>query len=533
MTRHDQRKPLTLVASLCLLSTSLWAEPTQVAIVQKNRVHPVLIRNRHNEVGQLTIDVRGDQEVTLRGLDLSFNGTSELSDIEMVELIQSNATSKFMPGQTLGQTTPPQTTMTFDPPVTLRPGKQVYWLSCRLKGSASIDRRVQVTATAGDTSFGHIPINCKGSLSPHRVGVALRQAGEEGVHTYRIPALATSRADTLLCVYDIRRRNGRDLQGDIDVGLSRSIDGGQNWLPMQVIIDMGEFGGLPANQNGIGDPGIVVDRTTGEIFVFALWVHAKPGKHQWHADGSEAGFEIGKTAQFMMTRSTDDGLTWTPPENLTRTLKREDWLLFAPSPQQGIQLRDGTLVMPAQGRMTDNTFANVIISRDHGKTWQTSPSAHFGGNECQAAELADGSIMLNIRNGDKKRRAVVTSADAGQTWNPHPTHEKDLIEPTCNASLYRWTSSNSAQPALLLFANPQDPKKRIRQTIQASTDDGLTWPVNQRVLLDEGVGNGYPSISRVNDDHVGIVYEGSQAHLVFERLTRSEFLDRESDSIKP
>ncbi len=302
---------------------------------------------------------------------------------------------------------------------------------------------------------------------------------------------------------------------------------------MQVIMDMGEFGGLPENQNGIGDPGIVVDQTTGEIIVFALWVHAKPGKHQWRDDGSEAGFEIGKTAQFMITRSTDEGLTWTPPENLTRTLKREEWLLFAPSPQQGIQLRDGTLVMPAQGRMTDNTFANVIMSRDHGKTWQTSPPAHFGGNECQAAELADGTIMLNIRNGDKKLRAVVTSSDFGQTWKPHPTHENTLIEPTCNGSLYRWTCVNPSCPALLLFANPQDPKKRVRQMIQASTDDGLTWPRQQQVLLDQGSGNGYPSISRVDDDHIGIVYEGSQAHLVFERLARWEFLDRENNPDKP
>jgi sialidase-1 len=147
--------------------------------------------------------------------------------------------------------------------------------------------------------------------------------------------------------------------------------------------------------------------------------------------------------------------------------------------------------------------------------------------------LADGAIMLNVRNGDKKLRAVVTSTDGGQTWKPHPTHEKDLIEPTCNASLYRWTSANPSNQPMLLFANPQDPKKRIRQTIQASTDDGLTWPTQQRVLLDQSHGNGYPSISRVDDDHVGIVYEGSQAHLVFERLARWEFLTRHNAPTKP
>ena len=41
------------------------------------------------------------------------------------------------------------------------------------------------------------------------------------MHTYRIPALATTPKGTLLCVYDMRRRMGRDLQEDIDIGLVR------------------------------------------------------------------------------------------------------------------------------------------------------------------------------------------------------------------------------------------------------------------------------------------------------------------------
>ena len=170
------------------------------------------------------------------------------------------------------------------------------------------------------------------------------------MHTYRIPALATSSGGSLLCVYDMRRRAGRDLQEDIDIGLSRSTDGGQTWEPPRVIMDMGQYNGLPQEQNGCSDPGIIVDRQTGEIFCFAVWMWGKPGKHQWTEDGSEPGFEIGKSAQFLMVRSTDDGVTWSTPANLTRQLKSAEWWLLAPSPQQGIQLTDGTLVMPCQGR---------------------------------------------------------------------------------------------------------------------------------------------------------------------------------------
>ena len=77
---------------------------------------------------------------------------------------------------------------------------------------------------------------------------------------------------------------------------------------------------------------------------------------------------------------------------------------------------------------------------------------------------------------------------------------------------------------ILLFANPHTQKGRTHHTIQVSFDDGQTWPESHHLLLDEGLGAGYPSLTRVDDDHVGIVYEGSQAHLVFERIPRSELL---------
>ena len=69
-----------------------------------------------------------------------------------------------------------------------------------------------------------------------RIGVALRNGGDDGAVRYRIPGLATTNKGTLIGVYDIRRRTGSDLPGDIDVGMSRSTDGGRSWEPMKVII---------------------------------------------------------------------------------------------------------------------------------------------------------------------------------------------------------------------------------------------------------------------------------------------------------
>ena len=82
---------------------------------------------------------------------------------------------------------------------------------------------------------------------------------------------------------------------------------------------------------------------------------------------------------------------------------------------------------------------------------------------------------------------------------------------------------------MLLFANPHTQKGRTHHTIQVSFDDGRTWPQSHHLLLDEGRGAGYPSLTRIDDRHVGIVYEGSQSHLVFEKLSLDELLKKMSD----
>ncbi len=285
---------------------------------------------------------------------------------------------------------------------------------------------------------------------------------------------------------------------------------------------------LIRNEHGCSDPGLIVDPQTGEIFCFAVWMNGKPGKHQWNDDGSEPGFEIGKTAQFMMVRSKDDGLTWSKPENLTRKLKQESWWLLAPSPQQGIALADGTLVMPVQGRTgrdRPESFSTLMLSRDHGANWTVAKPGYSGGSECQAAQLGDGSIMLNIRNHHERFRAVVVTSDLGQTWKAHPTSRNSLIEPNCNASLRRIDyEENGTRKHVLLFANPHSQKGRTHHTLQVSFDDGLTWPESHRRLLDEGRGAGYPSITQIDTKHVGIVYEGSQSHLVFQKFAIAELI---------
>ena len=47
----------------------------------------------------------------------------------------------------------------------------------------------------------------------------------------------TTKTGTLIAVYDARYKGWGDLPGHIDVGMSRSRDGGRTWEPMKIIMD--------------------------------------------------------------------------------------------------------------------------------------------------------------------------------------------------------------------------------------------------------------------------------------------------------
>ncbi|MEO2023340.1 MAG: exo-alpha-sialidase, partial [Pirellulaceae bacterium] len=493
------------------------------------RVHPVLIRNDHNAL--LSVTVTTDKPfVQLEAITVSLSGCDDLQDLDSLQFVLGAGDGRFDTTVAFGDRLPAARKMTFRGHARLNKGANVFWLSCRLRSGANLSNKVDGVVTRVQTNAGEVSATPAAGAGPKRIGVALRRHWDDGVHTYRIPALATTTEGTLLCVYDMRRRKGKDLQEDIDIGLMRSTDGGKTWDPQRVIMDMGTYGGFGQEINGVSDPGIIVDPASGEIFCFGVWMVGKAGKHQWVEDGSEKGFEIGKSAQMLMIRSKDDGKSWSKPKNMTRTWKKKDWILYAPSPQQGIALRDGTLVMPTQGRDEDDeNFSNLLVSKDHGATWKVSAAASLGNSECQAVELRDGSIMLNMRTERSGvfARTVAVTKDLGRTWRPHSTNRKALIEPHCNGSLYRFDYVvKGKKTSLLLFANPHSTSGRHHHSIQVSMDDGKTWPAKYRLLLDEGSGAGYPSLSRVDDNHVGIVYEGSQSHVVFEKIAISELLER-------
>ncbi len=331
------------------------------------------------------------------------------------------------------------------------------------------------------------------------------QSGEGGYHTYRIPAMVVSAKGTLLAFCEGRHDSAGDT-GNIDVVLRRSFDNGRTWAAVQMIADAGN--------DTIGNPTPVVERRSGTIL---LLLTRNPGAAT-EGQITEGRQPVDRTV--WITRSIDDGATWSAPMEITAQVKKPEWSWYATGPGNGIQLRSGRLLIPCDHVRRDNQerHSHVIFSDDGGRSWKIGGSAGDKTNESAAAEARNGSVVLNMRSyHGRNRRAVQRSRDGGLTWSPL-VFDEELVEPVCQASLISAARPGGKPSGRFLFSNPAS-TKRIRMTVRLSPDDGHTWTASR--LVHEGP-SAYSSLAVLRDGTIGLLYErGDQSP--YERITFAHF----------
>ena len=485
-------------------------------------VSPMLAGKDENTVFQFSFNANGSGTTRLESIKIDLEGTTNIHDIKHVNIFYDGSSNDQVVKKKFGNTLSPGKQLIFKGDLPIAEGQHQFSISVALNKNINLLDRIKANCQSIVFSNGQQikPEVKKSKVSSQKVSIALRQRGENHVDTYRIPGLATTNDGSLIAVYDVRYGNSGDLQGNIDIGMSRSTNDGRTWEPMQVIMDMGRRGNKSEDQNGIGDPSILVDRNTGTIWVAALWAHGMKGKKAWFASGQ--GFTPDETGQFMLVKSTDDGQTWSEPINITSQIKKKEWKLMFQGPGKGITMRNGTLVFPAQFKdENDIPHSTIIYSKDHGKSWNVGTGAKSNTTEAQVVELSNGELMLNMRDNRGGSRSVYTTDDLGKTWRKHPTSRSALQEPVCMASLIRWPVDKDWSQRRLLFSNPNNTKSRVNMTIKMSTDDGMTWPKNHQILLNAKQGYGYSCMTVINKKTVGILYEGV-GELYFQNVNISE-----------
>jgi sialidase-1 len=340
----------------------------------------------------------------------------------------------------------------------------------------------------------------------------LWRSGEEGYHTYRIPALTVTTKGTLLAFCE-GRNLGRGDSGDIDLLVKRSTDGGRTWSRQQIVWN--------DSVNTCGNPCPVVDSKTGTVWLLMTWNRG---------DDREPVIIDRKsidTRRVFVTSSTDDGRTWTAAREITSQVKQDTWTWYATGPGGGIRMERGPyagrLVIPCDHieAETKHYFSHIIYSDDHGKTWKlggTTPNHQV--NECEVVELTDSRLMLNMRNYDRanKKRQVAFSSDGGATWTGQHFDEM-LIEPICQASIRRYSWPGKGRENIILFSNPASDTARVNMTVRLSLDDGMTWPFHR--VLHAGP-SAYSDLAILKNGKIACLYECGEEN-PYERIMLAIF----------
>ncbi|MFE0178663.1 exo-alpha-sialidase [Streptomyces sp. NPDC059002] len=328
------------------------------------------------------------------------------------------------------------------------------------------------------------------------------RAGREGYASFRIPAVVTTSAGTVLAFCEGRVGSREDF-GNIDVVLKRSADGGRTWGPLQIVGKNGaDLAGNPAP--------VVLD--TGRV----LLVHVRNA-----AAATEEAIRRGTVSaadgrRVWVQHSDDDGLTWSVPREITGQVKKASWRWYATTPGHALQLTTGRVVIPANHSLpptgtdtgTEGRYngGHCLLSDDDGTTWRIgyiddNINGYINVNETTAAELPDGRLYFNTRNDSPApgNRADAHSTDGGRRLVKPFRPQACLTGPVVEGSVLQLRD-----PDVLLFSGPADPAFRALMTVRRSHDGGITWGTAHTV---DGLPAAYSDLVRLDADTVGLLYE--------------------------
>lgn len=541
--------------SLCLFSTFATSAQAEIKKVDVTDVTiPVMIRKEFNPVIGLNVKVDEDEKSMDLALEIMGVDAKVIKEVSIfkAELDQKTGnprdnvdptTDKL--GSARGNQIRSGKCIIKCSRADLKKGDNHLWVSVTLSEKASIEDFVELSVTGIKTPSTR-SFKMPEASSKQRIGFAItypsfpvkvqatesRRTLEERTSKFsRIPGLTVTKKGTLIATFDNRYHHNGDLPADIDVAVSCSSDGGQTWSDVITCINARD---LPGIGQGVGDPAILLDESNNRIWIAGL-AAPKTGHPIWKTElGSVSPANCG---QFILTYSDDEGKTWSDPINITADVKRlndsdtAEWGCLFQGPGNGICMKDGTLVFPAQ--IWGKKHMGVLVySKDNGKTWTSSKEMEFGGSETTVAELSDGTLMLNAREGAGSSRQVGITNNLGETWKKHSSVDSDrgrLQQPVCQAILVslfndknQYNLGSRGIKHAMFFSNPNTSGGRSHMTLKFSKNNAKSW--TDGLLYDQRGCMGYSAIYPIDKDYLGVFYEGQHGWLYFVKVSYKEII---------
>lgn len=454
-----------------------------------------------------------DDNFTANSVTLNL-GATKATDLESVKVYTSANDDFVSNGQrsatlvgTASAITDNVVTVNFTDGVTFKENQRFY-VTADIKSDATVGNKFDVAITGltynTDKTATITSGNPEGQGVIYKVQSAPFQPYDLGSHYWRIPAMVVlhhqkgenaSKNGRVVTMADNRFDHNGDLPSHIDVYERHSDDNGATWSTHKMVVGTDADHALVGGGHGFGDVSLV-ECASGKIVAIMV---GGPGYFQ-----STPSNPIVPT----IITSTDGGDTWSTPRTLTDELYKTTYKegavqgSFAGS-GRGLMLQrqkneqlNGRIMFAMSHRFGKNNVQEYIIySDDEGNTWKFSTqSAYSGGDESKLVELADGTVMISVRQGGQ--RGYNKSTDGGVTWGTQAKWA-DISGCACNGDILY------VNKHVMLHSYPNNGSRK-NLTIKASFDDGKSWS-NPYVVCAPGAS--YSTMDVTKDGDIAIFYE--------------------------
>lgn len=435
-------------------------------------------------------DLENIQVFTSKNDDFIINGQRNATLVGKTETVTSNTVKvDFTAGVPVTATT-------------------TFYVTADIKSDAKVGNKFDVAITGftynTDKTATITSGNPEGQGVIYKVQSAPFQPYDLGSHYWRIPAMVVlhhqkgenaSKNGRVVTMADNRFDHNGDLPNHIDVYERHSDDNGATWSTHKMVVGTEADHALVGGGHGFGDVSLV-ECASGKIVAIMV---GGPGYFQ-----STPSNPIVPT----IITSTDGGDTWSTPRTLTDELYKTTYKegavqgSFAGS-GRGLMLQrqkdeqlNGRIMFAMSHRFANNNVQEYIIySDDEGDTWKFSTqSAYNGGDESKLVELADGTVMISVRQGGQ--RGYNKSTDGGVTWGTQAKWA-DIDGNACNGDILY------VNKHVMLHSYPNDGKRK-NVTIKASFDGGKSWSKPYVVCAPSSC---YSTMDVTKDGDIAIFYE--------------------------
>lgn len=435
-------------------------------------------------------DLENIQVFTSKNDDFIINGKRNATLVGKTETVTSNTVKvDFTAGVPVTATT-------------------TFYVTADIKSDATVGNKFDVAITGftynNDQTATITSGNPEGQGVIYKVQSAPFQPYDLGSHYWRIPAMVVlhhqqgenaSKNGRVVTMADNRFNHNGDLPNHIDVYERHSDDNGATWSTHKMVVGTEADHALVGGGHGFGDVSLV-ECASGKIVAIMVG-----------GPGYFASTPSNPIVPTIIT-STDGGDTWSAPRTLTDELYKTTYTegavqgSFAGS-GRGLMLQrqkdeqlNGRIMFAMSHRFANNNVQEYIIySDDEGDTWKFSTqSAYSGGDESKLVELADGTVMISVRQNGQ--RGYNKSTDGGVTWGTQAKWA-DIDGNACNGDILY------VNKHVMLHSYPNNGKRK-NVTIKASFDGGKSWSNPYVVCAPSSC---YSTMDVTKDGDIAIFYE--------------------------